>query len=312
MRSSSGKFWLIETPLHFFDRFNSGVNVLVYYSSEVLKGVRAADTSGILLYSMGFGIINFVLALPAFYLIDVFGRRSLLLVTFPFLGLSQLLTAFAFIGGRKHSKNGMNDVTVTNHWKLAIAGMYLFGVFYSPGEGPVPFVYAAESMPLYIRDFGMGCVTSVNWFFDWLIAFTVPGFFSTFKPWGAFLWYALWCFVLWVLIFLQVTLITSKVISNECVSFVPETRMLSLEQLDVVFKQPTREFWRWALNEEARWIWGCLKDWRKAVEERRPQFYDKLVLEEQHSQFYDEHDFEEQSIPTELRNRASSMQGNHT
>lgn len=180
----------------------------------MLKSVGAADKNGILLYSMGFGIINFVLALPAFYLIDVFGRRSLLLVTFPLLGLSQLLTAFAFIGSRKQSENSLN-VPVTNHWRLAIAGMYLFGVFYSPGEGPVPFVYAAESMPLYIRDIGMGCVTSVNWFFDWLIAFTVPGFFNSFKPWGAFLWYALWCFALWVLIFLQVTLINLKVMSDE-------------------------------------------------------------------------------------------------
>ena len=172
----------------------------------MLKSVRAAGTNGILVYSMGIGIINFVLGLPAFYLIDVFGRRSLLLVTFPFLGLSQLLTAFAFIGGRKPSVNSVDDVTVTNHWRLAIAGMYLFAIFYSPGEGPVPFVYAAESMPLYIRDIGMGCVTSVNWFFDWLIAFTTPGFFNTFRPWGAFLWYAMWCFVLWVMIFLQVTL----------------------------------------------------------------------------------------------------------
>lgn len=88
--------------------------------------------------------------------------------------------------------------------------------------------------------------------------------------------------------------------------------MLSLEQLDVVFKQPTREFWRWAWNEEARWIWGCLKDWRKVVEEQRPQFYDRLTLEEQQSQFYDERALEEQSVSTELRSRPSSMQGNHT
>lgn len=258
-----------------------------------MNSTHAASKSSILVYSMGFGIINFVLALPAFYLIDVFGRRSLLLATFPFLGLSQLLTALAFIGTHQSQ-----DGPVTTHWRLAIAGMYLFGVFYSPGEGPVPFVYAAESMPLYIRDIGMGCVTSVNWFFDWLIAFTVPQFFAKFKPSGAFLWYALWCFALWFLIFLQVTLITLKVPSNEYISFVPETRMLSLEQLDVVFKQPTREFWRWAWNEEAKWIWGCLKNWRKAFEEKRPQFYDKLV-------------FEEESVPTELRSRVSSSHGSH-
>ena len=88
--------------------------------------------------------------------------------------------------------------------------------------------------------------------------------------------------------------------------------MLSLEQLDVVFKQPTREFWRWARNEEAKWIWGCLKDWRKAVEEKRPQLYDRLALEEQHPQFHDELILEEQSAPIELHSRTSSIHGNYT
>lgn len=175
--------------------------MIIYYSNEVLRRTGAANKNASLLYSMGFGIINFVLALPAFYLIDTFGRRSLLLVTFPFLGLSQLLVAFAFVGSRRELGDGMGE-PVTKHWRMAIVGMYLFGAFYSPGEGPVPFVYSAESMPLYIRDIGMGCVTSVNWFFNWLIAFTLPRFFNIFHEWGAFLWYAVWCFVLWFLIFL--------------------------------------------------------------------------------------------------------------
>lgn len=38
----------------------------------------------------------------------------------------------------------------------------LFSVAYSPGEGPVPFVYGSESMPLYCRDLGMSLVTAIN------------------------------------------------------------------------------------------------------------------------------------------------------
>lgn len=173
----------------------SGVNVLVYYSSTVLSlATSQANPSHntVLLFTMGFGIINFVFALPAFYTIDTLGRRSLLLMTFPFLALFQAITAIGVALPHTGSSGG----------RLAIAGMYLFGIFYSPGEGPVPFVYAAESMPLYIREVGMGCVTSVNWFFNWLIAFTAPEFFQAFNYYGAFAWYAIWCFLLWVLIFL--------------------------------------------------------------------------------------------------------------
>lgn len=169
----------------------SGVNVIVYYSSHVLRLAKVTNINSILLFSMGFGVINFVFALPAFYTIDTLGRRSLLLMTFPFLALCQLIIAVGLALPDSSSK-----------WKMAICGMYLFGIFYSPGEGPVPFVYSAESMPLYIRDVGMGCVTSVNWLFNWLIAFTAPGFFVHYHDFGAFLWYAAWCVVLWFLIFL--------------------------------------------------------------------------------------------------------------
>lgn len=170
----------------------------MYYSGEVLRRAQWAGSS-ILLFSLGFGIINFLFALPAFYTIDTLGRRSLLLLTFPFLALFQFLTAMAFVGPNKITRADKNTV----HWqyRLAIVGMYLFGVAYSPGEGPVPFVYAAESMPLYIRDIGMGCVTAVNWFFNWLIAITAPAFFGTFGSAGAFLWYAGWCVILWFMIF---------------------------------------------------------------------------------------------------------------
>jgi len=78
---------------------------------------------------MGFGIINAVFALPAFWTIDTFGRRSLLLVTFPFLAICQLLTAIAFMLPPGSGQQVM-----------AVVGMYLFSVAYSPGEGPVPFV----------------------------------------------------------------------------------------------------------------------------------------------------------------------------
>ena len=76
---------------------------------------------------MGVGIVNCAFAVPAFFTIDKFGRRNLLLVTFPFLALFQLINVIAFVTKNPH---------------LIIAGLYLFAIAYSPGEGPVPFVRA--------------------------------------------------------------------------------------------------------------------------------------------------------------------------
>jgi len=162
-------------------------------------------------------MVNFLFALPAVYTIDTFGRRRLLLTTFPCMAICLLITGFAFfIDAEKH----LNARTGT----IAF-GIYLYCCFYSPGEGPVPFTYSAEAFPLYIRDVGMSFATATTWLFNFVVALTFPRLLTAFKPQGAFGWYAAWNLIGWGLILL----------------FVPETKALSLEELDQVFNVPTRK-----------------------------------------------------------------------
>ena len=205
-----------------------GVNVMAFYSSEVLAKVFGGGVKGAkkaLLGSMGFGILNFVFALPAVYTIDTFGRRNLLLCTFPFLALFQLFTS---IGSLHHFQD--HSATQTG---LILTGMYMFSVFYSPGEGPVPFVYSAESMPLYVRDLGMSMATATLWFFNFFLAVTFPKFQVAFTDAGAFGWYAAWCVIGWFMILFLVY----------------ETKDLTLEQLDARFSIDTKTHAGWALKE---------------------------------------------------------------
>ena len=205
-----------------------GVNVMAFYSSEVLAKVFGGGVEGnkkALLGSMGFGIVNFVFALPAVYTIDTFGRRNLLLCTFPFLALFQLFTSIG-------SLHRFQDHIATQTG-LVLTGMYMFSVFYSPGEGPVPFVYSAESMPLYVRDLGMSMATATLWFFNFFLAITFPKFQVAFTNAGAFGWYAAWCVIGWFMILFLVY----------------ETKDLTLEQLDARFSIDTKTHARWALKE---------------------------------------------------------------
>ncbi|KMP06438.1 arabinose-proton symporter [Coccidioides immitis RMSCC 2394] len=103
-------------------------------------------------------------------------------------------------------------------------GIYLFMIVYSPGEGPVPFTYSAEAFPLYIRDIGMSFATATTWGFNFVISLTWPALEKSFKPQGAFGWYAAWNIFGWVF----------------CYFCLPETKALSLEELDQVFSVPTR------------------------------------------------------------------------
>ena len=81
-----------------------GVNVHVFYGPTLFKSASFAQTES-LIASMTFGIMNFLGALPAFCLIDHrrFGRRNLLLFTFPFMALFQLITSLGSLreGPRK-------------------------------------------------------------------------------------------------------------------------------------------------------------------------------------------------------------------
>lgn len=107
--------------------------------------------------SLGFGVINFLFALPAVYTIDTFGRRNLLLSTFPLMALFLFFTGFSFsIPENTHRTVRIACITI---------GIYLFGMVYSPGEGPVPFTYSAEAYPLYVRSYGMSLGETVPTFY---------------------------------------------------------------------------------------------------------------------------------------------------
>ncbi|KAL5631975.1 hypothetical protein ACGC1H_000116 [Rhizoctonia solani] len=220
-----------------------GVNVIAYYSSTVFSEAGLGDIEAIL-GSWGFGMLNFIFAFPAVYTIDTFGRRFLLLTTFPGMSACLLITGMAFFIENTHARTG-----------VVAAGMYVFTIFYSPGEGPVPFTYSAEAFPLYVRDLGMSFATATCWFFNFIVAITFPRLLGAFKPQGAFGWYAAWNIVGWCLILL----------------FVPETKALSLEELDQVFSVPTRTHAAYQLREVP--IWFKRNILRQNVE-RQPKLYE--------------------------------------
>jgi len=189
-----------------------GINVIAYYSSNIFTSANFSNTQA-LIASWGFGMLNWVFAFPAVWTIDTFGRRNLLLTTFPLMAVFLLMTGFSFY-------------IPAGNARLAVValGIYLYTIAYSPGEGPVPFTYSAEAYPLYVRDIGMSFSTAVLWFFNFVVAFTFPRLLGAFTPTGAFGWYAAWNVFGFVVILL----------------FVPETKALSLEELDQVFSVPSR------------------------------------------------------------------------
>jgi sugar porter (SP) family MFS transporter len=197
-----------------------GVNVIAYYSTAIFKEA-GFTTSEALLTSMGTGITNFLFAIPAIYTIDTFGRRNLLLTTFPLMGLCLLWCGLSFY----LPENPDNTPSQQRLGSIA-AAIYTFMAVYSPGEGPVPFTYSAEAFPLHLRDVGMSFATATCWGFNFILSLTWPALSAAFTPTGAFCWYAAWNFFGFVYAYF----------------FLPETKALTLEELDTVFDVGNRQF----------------------------------------------------------------------
>src|SRR6202035_330469 len=100
-----------------------GVNVIMYYSSVIFTEDGGFSQKSGILASLGAGIMNWIFALPALYTIDTFGRRNLLLTTFPLMGMFLLFTGFSFFIAPE-------DPTSKARIACIALGIYLFGIVY--------------------------------------------------------------------------------------------------------------------------------------------------------------------------------------
>ncbi|MCJ1394720.1 hypothetical protein MMC18_007600 [Xylographa bjoerkii] len=207
-----------------------GINIIAFYSSTVFANAGASNI-GALLASWGFGFINFIFAWPAVWTIDTFGRRGLLIFTFPQMFWTLLAAGMCFF---IPASNGTGSNAQLGCVALFV---YLFDIFYSPGEGPVPFTYSAEVFPLSHREVGMSWAVATNNFWAAVLSLTFPRMVGAMTIQGAFGFYAALNIIALILIFL----------------FLPETKQRTLEELDYVFAVPTRTHAHYQMTQVLPW-----------------------------------------------------------
>ncbi|KAF3163826.1 hypothetical protein TWF225_001997 [Orbilia oligospora] len=228
-----------------------GINIMAFYSSSIFEAAGASPKES-LIASMGFGLINFLFAWPAVFTIDTYGRRSLLLFTFPQMAWTLLAAGFCFY----------IPESSTAHIALIALFVYIFTAFYSAGEGPVPFAYSAEVFPLSHREVGMSYAVTVCLFFAAVLAMTWPRMLGAMTPTGAFGFYAALNVVAFLLIF----------------CFLPETKQRTLEELDYIFGVPTHKFTKYQWTQALPyWIKKNIMR-KKDVELKSLYQFDESVL----------------------------------
>ncbi|PSK41801.1 hypothetical protein B9Z65_9187 [Elsinoe australis] len=204
-----------------------GINIIAFYSSTVFVNAGASTTEA-LIASFGFGLVNFVFAWPAIWTIDTFGRRTLLLFTFPNMAWSLLAAGLCFL---------IPESSGSTRLGLIAFFIYVFACFYSPGEGPVPFTYSAEVFPLSHREVGMGWAVATCLFWAAVLSISFPAILTAFGEVGAFGFYAGLNVIAFFMIFL----------------FVPETKQRTLEELDYIFGVPGSQFIKYQTTKAVPW-----------------------------------------------------------
>ncbi|KAL2752087.1 hypothetical protein ACRALDRAFT_1078170 [Sodiomyces alcalophilus JCM 7366] len=203
-----------------------GINVLAFYSGTLFSRAGAGRLTA-MLYSLGFGLVNFVFCLPAIRTIDTLGRRKWLTLTLPVMAVLMACAAASFSAQDERTRIVL----------LAVF-LFLFAAAYSPGMGPIPFTVASESFPLSHREAGAAFAIAVNLGFAGLLSLFFPSINSGLGDGGALALFSGFNVVAFALVFL----------------LLEETKRRSLEDLDFVFAVSKRRFMEYQVGTYLPWL----------------------------------------------------------
>lgn len=195
----------------------TGNNYFFYYGTTIFKSIGLEDSFET---SIIFGVVNFASTFLALYVVDHFGRRKTLMGGSS--GMLVCLVIFASIGVKDLYVDGYGSEARKPVGNAMIFLSCFFIFFFATTWGPCVFVVVSETYPLRIRGKGMSIATAANWLWGFLIAFFTP--FITDAIHFAYGYVFFGC-VVFSLFFVF--------------AFVPETKGLSLEDVDELYRNYT-------------------------------------------------------------------------
>ncbi|KAF8084427.1 hypothetical protein N665_0718s0020 [Sinapis alba] len=181
----------------------SGINGVLYYTPQILEraGVDILLSSfGLSSISASFLIsgLTTLLMLPAIVvamrLMDVSGRRALLLWTIPVLIFSLVVL---FISELVHISKVVNAA-------LSTVCVVLYICFFVMGYGPIPNILCSEIFPTRVRGLCIAICAMVFWICDIIVTYSLPVLLSSIGLVGVFSIYAAVCVISWVFVYLKV------------------------------------------------------------------------------------------------------------
>ncbi|WP_010648022.1 sugar porter family MFS transporter [Oceanobacillus massiliensis] len=188
----------------------TGVNSIMYYGTEILR-TAGFGTEAALVANIANGVISVLATFVGIWLLGKVGRRPMLIT-----GLIGTASALLLIGICSFLFEGTAILPY-----LVITLTVTFLAFQQGAISPVTWLMLAEIFPLKLRGIGMGVSVFCLWITNFLISFLFPILLSGIGLSSTFF---LFSFIgLFAILFV--------------VKFLPETKGISLEALELKFRQ---------------------------------------------------------------------------
>jgi len=206
---------LIATTLFMFQN-GTGINAINYYSPTFFGALGLTGNTSLLTTGI-YGVVKTLGALLwAWYLVDQFGRRAILILGALGGGISMII-----IGAFNAAKDPANDKSVAGSagGNMAIAFFYIWTAFYSVSWNGTPWVYCSEVFAAgAVRTVTSMAAAASNWMWNLVISRATPTMFLNMghSGFGVYLFFG----------FMQLISIIYLVL------LVPETKHVPLEQMD--------------------------------------------------------------------------------
>ncbi|KAI4933414.1 uncharacterized protein J4E92_003080 [Alternaria infectoria] len=206
----------------------TGINAIMYYMSVLMHQVGFDTVTANYMSLVGGGSL-LLGTIPAIFLMETCGRRFWAIAMLP-----GFLVGLVLVGISYH----MDSLSAT--LGTYFTGLILYELFFG-SYAALTWVIPSEVYPTYLRSYGM--TTSTGWLFlsSFIVTYNFTGMQNTFTKTGLALGFYGGIAVLgW---FYQIF-------------FMPETKDLTLEEIDQLFQKPTRQL----VAENAKSSWQVTKD----------------------------------------------------
>jgi sugar porter (SP) family MFS transporter len=160
-----GEVFACRTPMIIgcglmFSSAMSGINTVIFYSSTIF-GFAGFDEA--ILATAAVGAVNFVATGVAAYLVDVMGRKQLLLRGTNLMTCALLVLSITLLAAN-------NSQTLQGY--IAVFAVLFFVIGFAIGLGAVSWVVMSEIMSTRLRTKAFGLFVSINWGFNLVIGLT--------------------------------------------------------------------------------------------------------------------------------------------